>query len=166
MPRKTSSSKTRTQKNQTTPFWKRKPLEKMTQQEWESLCDGCGQCCLLKLEDEDTAEIFVTRLTCKLLDTKTCRCTNYRKRQSIVPDCLSITPDKARDLTWLPETCGYRRVAEGKDLEWWHPLISNDHNTVHEAGISVRGWARSEDRVDEDAIARYIIGAADTRETN
>jgi uncharacterized cysteine cluster protein YcgN (CxxCxxCC family) len=139
------------------PFWKRVPLEEMTTEQWESLCDGCARCCLLKLEDEDTSEIYLTRLACRLLDLATCRCSNYAERQSHVHDCVAITPDKARNLSWLPSTCAYRLVAEGRELHWWHPLVSHDADTVHQAGISVRGWAKSEERVSSDAIHRYII---------
>ncbi len=143
--------------NADTPFWKRKSLEEMTHEEWESLCDGCGRCCLLKLEDEDTGEVYLTRLACKLLDLGSCQCSNYPDRQSYVHDCVSITPEKARNLPWLPETCAYRVVAEGGDLAWWHPLVSGDPDTVHEAGVSVRGWVMSEERARQDAMERYII---------
>jgi uncharacterized protein len=143
--------------NSQDPFWKRVPLEEMTTEQWESLCDGCARCCLLKLEDEDTNEVFLTRLACRLLDLGTCRCSKYEDRQSHVHDCVTITPDKARNLSWLPGSCAYRLVAEGRDLEWWHPLISGDPNTVHEAGISVRGWAKSEERATVDTLHRYIV---------
>jgi uncharacterized cysteine cluster protein YcgN (CxxCxxCC family) len=139
------------------PFWQTKALEEMTHAEWESLCDGCGQCCLIKLEDEDSTDIHVTRLACKLLDVGSCRCSDYANRQKIMSDCLAITPENVRTLRWLPQSCGYRLVAEGRDLAWWHPLISGDPETVHEAGISVRSFARSEKGVRESAIARYII---------
>jgi uncharacterized cysteine cluster protein YcgN (CxxCxxCC family) len=139
------------------PFWKRKSLEEMTSSEWESLCDRCGRCCLLKLEDEDTGEIYRTRLACRLLDLGTCQCSNYPDRQKHVSDCVSITPEAARNLPWLPETCAYRLVAEGSDLAWWHYLVSGDPNTVHEAGISVRGWVISEERARANAMERYII---------
>ena len=139
------------------PFWRRKPLEKMTAEEWESLCDGCGRCCLNKLEDEDTGEIHLTKLACGLLDVGSCRCSNYPNRKALMPDCISIDAEKARNLSWLPPTCGYRVVAEGRDLAWWHPLISGSENTVHEAGISVRGWVRSETGVKIENFWRYII---------
>lgn len=129
----------------------------MTPQEWESLCDGCGRCCLVKIEDEDTAEIHLTRLSCKLLDVSTCRCTDYPNRHTKVPDCIAIDPDRVRNLSWLPPTCGYRLVEERKGLRWWHPLVSGDPDTVHQAGVSVRGWAMSEERVRSAAIHRYII---------
>jgi hypothetical protein len=121
------------------PFWRVKSLETMTQQEWESLCDGCARCCLVKLEDEDSGEIHFTDLGCKLLDGKTCRCLDYRRRQRRVPDCVRLTPATVRSLSWLPVTCAYRVLAEGGDLAWWHPLVSGSPETVHEAGVSVRG---------------------------
>lgn len=139
------------------PFWETKSLEEMSKAEWEAICDGCGRCCLLKIEDWDTGEIFLTRLSCKLLDQSSCRCSDYENRQSIVDDCLALEPDKARSLSWLPATCGYRRIANGEGLAWWHPLVSGSAETVHEAGISVRGWALSESTVSPDDIERYII---------
>ena len=132
----------------------------MSREEWESLCDGCGQCCLLKVEDEDTGAVYLTRLGCKLLDTQTCRCTDYVNRKKRVTDCIKIRPKDLDDLFWLPATCAYRSIAEGRGLEWWHPLISGDPETVHAAGVSVRGWARSEKGVKPSAIARYIVGEA------
>jgi uncharacterized protein len=129
----------------------------MTRDEWESLCDGCGRCCLIKLEDEDTGDIHLTRLSCRLLDVGSCRCSNYADRHAHVPDCIAIDPEKVRNLSWLPPTCGYRLVEEGRGLEWWHPLVSGDPGTVHEAGISVRDWALSERRIRPENIHRYII---------
>jgi uncharacterized cysteine cluster protein YcgN (CxxCxxCC family) len=127
------------------PFWKRKTLAEMTQSEWESLCDGCGKCCLLKLEDWYTAEVSYTSVACRGLDRKSCHCKFYDRRKEEVPDCIVLTPDNVENFSWLPETCGYRLIAEGKDLKDWHPLISGDPESVHKAGISVRGRARSED---------------------
>ncbi len=121
------------------PFWKQKTLSEMSQNEWESLCDGCARCCLLKLEDIDTGEIAFTDIACKLLDSGTCRCSNYPNRQKEVPDCVVLKPENIDDLTWMPSSCAYRLIAEGKDLAWWHPLVSGTPETVHEAGISVRG---------------------------
>lgn len=129
------------------PFWKAKALGEMSRTEWESLCDGCGRCCLVKLADEDTGEIHVTDVACKLLDGRTCRCTDYRHRRQRVPDCLRLTPRNVGNLRWLPETCAYRLLDEGKDLAWWHPLVSGNPETVVEAGISVRGKTISETQV-------------------
>lgn len=119
-------------------FWREKPLEAMTQAEWESLCDGCARCCLIKLEDDDTAEVHYTRLACDLLDNASCRCTHYSERHVRVPDCIPFTPELAATLSWLPDTCAYRLIAEGEDLPDWHPLVSGRTDSVHEAGISVR----------------------------
>jgi hypothetical protein len=121
------------------PFWRRKTLTELTPAEWESLCDGCGRCCLNKLEDEDTGRVYYTDVGCRLLDGTTCRCKDYRNRSAQVDDCVKLSPDNVADLSWLPPTCGYRLVAHGRDLYWWHPLVSGDPETVHAAGISVRG---------------------------
>ena len=141
-----------------TPFWKRKSLEEMTPAEWESLCDGCGRCCLNKLEEEDTAKIFFTDVACKLLDHDTCRCKDYRNRLKKVPDCVGLTPAEVRELDWLPPTCAYDRLAKGKDLYWWHPLVSGDPQTVHTAGISVRGRVGAcESRVPDAELEGWIV---------
>ena len=121
------------------PFWKTKKLEDMSREEWESLCDGCGNCCRHKLGDVETGEIVETNVTCRLLDTETARCSDYNNRRRKVPNCFSFNAELLAHLTWLPETCGYRRVQAGQDLDWWHPLVSGDPNTVHTAGISVVG---------------------------
>lgn len=140
------------------PFWKTKRLAEMSEAEWESLCDGCGLCCLNKLEDEDTGEIAFTRAACRYLDIGSCRCTDYENRHRNVPDCVALTPAKLHRLHWLPESCAYRLVAEGKDLPWWHPLVSGDPETVHRSGISARGRVVSEEGVDdlEDYLIRWV----------
>jgi uncharacterized cysteine cluster protein YcgN (CxxCxxCC family) len=124
------------------PFWLRKRLDEMTRAEWESLCDGCAQCCRHKLEDSRTGAVRPTRIACRLLDLSTCRCLDYRRRRSRVPDCVRLTPDHVP--AWLPATCAYRRVAAGKDLPAWHPLKTGDAESVHRAGISIRGRAIGE----------------------
>lgn len=139
------------------PFWRRKTLEQLTATEWEQLCDGCARCCLLKLEDEETSVVHLTRMTCSMLDSGTCRCTDYANRHKLMPDCVEINPEKVRTIDWLPSTCAYRLVGEGKDLFWWHPLVSGSPDTVHEAGISVRGWSTSEAHVKSEQMYRYII---------
>ena len=140
------------------PFWRRKRLQEMTDAEWEALCDGCGRCCLNKLEEIDTGEIFWTDVACKLLDGESCRCQNYRGRKKLVPDCVKLTPESVGTLSWLPPTCAYRLIAEGRDLYWWHPLVSGDPDTVHAAGISVRGKVSdSEANVPDDKLENYIV---------
>ena len=147
------------QKDQTVvPFWRNKTLDEMSKAEWESLCDGCGRCCLNKIEDSDNGDIYLTKVACRLLDLNNCQCRDYPNRQNWVSDCISLTVDEVRRITWLPPTCGYRLVEEGKDLAWWHPLVSGRAETVHEAGISVRGWAKSERRIKDYNFEKYIIG--------
>ncbi|MCB1386550.1 MAG: YcgN family cysteine cluster protein [Nitratireductor sp.] len=139
------------------PFWKRKTLEEMSEAEWESLCDGCGRCCLNKLEDWDTAEIHWTNIACAELDCDTCRCRNYEYRFKLVPDCIDLTPAKVREIGWLPPTCAYRLVAEGRDLHDWHPLVSGNPETVHEAGISVRGRVISEEGLTVEDYEDHLV---------
>jgi uncharacterized cysteine cluster protein YcgN (CxxCxxCC family) len=140
------------------PFWKTKSLSQMTDSEWESLCDGCGRCCLNKLEDEDTGEILYTHVGCRLLDGETCHCRDYKNRTAEVKDCLRLTPRNIRRIKWLPPTCGYKLVADGRDLYWWHPLMSGDPDTVHAAGISVRGRVRaSENDVPDNELEDHIV---------
>jgi len=141
----------------TPPFWQVKQLHEMTPQEWESLCDGCGRCCLVKLEDEDTGIIYTTDVSCRLLDCSTCRCTDYANRHQLVDDCIKLDPDNVDELGWLPATCAYRLVWEGKPLEDWHPLVSGSSETVHEAGISVRGRVTNETEVEVDDLPDRIV---------
>ena len=139
-------------------FWKTKTLEEMSNAEWESLCDGCARCCLEKLEDEDTGKIYFTHVSCKLLDAGLCACKDYANRSDQVPDCVRLTPENVRTLNWLPPSCGYKLVAEGRDLYWWHPLISGDPNTVHEAGVSVRGRVQgTENKIADDDLEDHIV---------
>ncbi|MBF0333193.1 MAG: YcgN family cysteine cluster protein [Alphaproteobacteria bacterium] len=139
----------------TTPFWERKTLRQMSPAEWESLCDGCGRCCLHKLEDEETGELWFTDVACRLLDLGSCRCSNYEHRRRQVPDCVRLSPDTVEDLSWLPSTCAYRLLADGNPLAWWHPLVSGDPDTIHEAGISVRGRVVAETRIKD--LQRRIV---------
>lgn len=126
------------------PFWKAKSLEAMTPEEWESLCDGCGKCCLIGLEDEDTGEIYLTDVACRLFDDKSCQCSDYANRKATVPDCVQLTPENVPTLHWLPKTCAYRLVHEGRELFSWHHLVSGDRDAVHRANVSVRGKTRPE----------------------
>ncbi|GGM22912.1 UPF0260 protein [Pseudomonas asuensis] len=141
----------------TRPFWKRKTLDQLDQGEWESLCDGCGLCCLQKLEDEEDGSVYYTRIACQLLDLKTCKCTRYAERKQFVADCIQLTPGQADEFKWLPPTCGYRLVSEGKDLPIWHPLVSGDEGAVHDARISQSGRMLSETQVAEDDWEDYMI---------
>lgn len=120
------------------PFWHLKTLAQMNPQEWESLCDGCARCCLEKLEDSDSGEVSYTNIGCGLLDVKACRCTNYDNRKRFMPDCERLTPGNIPFLKWMPSTCAYKLLSEGKDLPDWHPLVSGDPESVHKAGISIR----------------------------
>ena len=137
------------------PFWKTKLLEQMTTQEWESLCDGCGRCCLHKLRHEEPDALSFTNVACRLLDLNSCQCSDYARRQRRVPDCVSLTPPTLKDIDWLPPSCAYRRVRDGKGLAWWHPLVSGDPDTVHQAGVSVRGRAINERRA--GALEDHIV---------
>lgn len=139
-------------------FWDRKPLKKMNPKEWEALCDGCGKCCLNKLEDEDSGEVALTCVACRLLDDETCRCAQYDIRHQFVPDCIVMTPDNIDEHAyWMPATCAYRLLWEGKPLYPWHPLISGSAQTVHDANVSVQGRTLSEFDIPEDEWENYII---------
>ena len=133
-------------------FWEKKPIAKLSRKEWEALCDGCGKCCLNKLEDEESGEVALTRVACRLLDDATCRCAHYDTRHQFVPDCIILKPSNIEEhLYWIPQTCAYRLVYERKPLFDWHPLISGTAETVHAAGVSMRSQTVSEfDVADED----------------
>ncbi len=141
-------------------FWLTTPLDKMTSSQWESLCDGCALCCLHKLEDEDTGDVYYTDVHCRYMEQDTCRCTVYHTRQEKVPHCVWLTPDQAKEFHWLPETCAYRLVAEGKPLFDWHPLVSGDRESVHMAGISIRNKGIPDDRIPEEEWEDRIIWKA------
>lgn len=138
------------------PFWKEKSLAQLTPQEWESLCDGCGKCCVLKLEDVDTSQIYYTDVACRMLDCTTGKCLDYKNRKQHVPDCILLTPETIEQLAWMPQTCAYRLVHEGKDLPLWHPLVSGKAETIHLAGMSVAGHVFPEDSVEEEDMADHI----------
>ncbi len=138
-------------------FWEEKALHELNQEEWELLCDGCARCCMVKIEDAASGEVHYTALTCQLLDLDTCRCTRYPERHKLVADCVELNPITATQFDWLPVTCAYRRLAQGKPLLWWHPLVSGDPQTVHDAGISVRGKTLPVDSVHADEHDLHII---------
>ena len=136
-------------------FWEDMPLEALDRAQWEALCDGCGKCCLHKLEDEETGELFPTNVACKLLDRHAGRCSDYRHRHASVPECIRLTPKKLREIDWLPETCAYVRRAAGKPLPDWHYLVTGDRESIHAAGMSVRGWTISE--LDAGDLEHHVI---------
>ena len=138
------------------PFWESKPLKEMSPSEWESLCDGCGKCCLIRLEDDETGDVYTTDAHCRLFDNKTCRCTDYANRKAKVPDCVILKPENIEALKWMPRTCAYRRVSEGKGLPDWHPLITGNPNSPHEAGMSVQEATVSEVGLSEDELMARI----------
>ena len=138
-------------------FWRSKPLDELSLEEWEALCDGCGKCCLIKLEDDHSGEIYSTDISCKLLDLTTCRCASYEKRTQVVEDCYKLTPFNIDDLDWLPESCSYRMVARGEDLPFWHHLVSGSRSDIHRLGHSIKNWAVSEsDGYGGNALDRII----------
>jgi uncharacterized cysteine cluster protein YcgN (CxxCxxCC family) len=139
-------------------FWKRYPLKRLTPVEWEALCDGCGKCCLNKLEDPDTEEVALTRVACRLLDDETCRCGQYDIRRQLVPECIFLTPKNLdQHAYWMPNTCAYKLLWQGRDLPEWHPLLTGDPDSVHRAGISVKDMTVSEAKIPEDEWEDYII---------
>ena len=139
-------------------FWETIPLDRMTTAEWEALCDGCGKCCLNKIEFEDDGEVAFTRIACRLLDGDTCRCKHYETRRQFVPECIQISPASLPNIAyWLPRTCAYLLLYQGKPLYCWHPLISGDANSVHDAGVSVQGWTVPETEVEEADWEDHII---------
>jgi uncharacterized protein len=139
-------------------FWEKYPMNRLTQAEWEALCDGCGKCCLNKLEDEETGEVALTRVACRLLDDSTCLCGQYKTRHQFVPECIVLTPaNMDKNAYWMPETCAYKLLWQGKRLYDWHPLISGDPQSVHDAGVSVQGITIPEFEVPEEDWEDYII---------
>lgn len=139
------------------PFWEFKALSEMTDEEWESLCDGCGRCCLYKFQDEDSDEMFFTNVACALFDAESCRCSSYEKRFKSVPECADIRKFTKREYQWLPERCAYRLLFEGKKLKPWHPLVSGDSETVHKAGVSMQGCVINEADADMESLEDYIV---------
>ncbi len=138
-------------------FWQVKTLDQMSHDEWESLCDGCALCCLVKIEDEETGEVFNTTVSCRLLDVESCRCTDYEQRLMKVPMCMKLTLNDLPQMTWLPETCAYKRLYAGLSLPEWHPLLTKDNTSVHEAGISVKWFAQSEEYVHPEQLQDFVI---------
>ena len=137
-------------------FWRQKTLAEMNREEWESLCDGCAKCCLHKLEDEDSGDVFYTNVACRYMDDN-CRCSEYPQRDRLVASCVSLKPEDVELFHWLPSTCAYRLVAEGKPLPDWHPLISGSQTSVHEAGISIKGRTLNEAYVHPEGYEEHII---------
>jgi len=138
-------------------WWQEKPLAELTSDEWEALCDSCAKCCLHKLEDEDDGEVYYTRVRCRYLDERTCRCSDYANRSVLVPNCIRLEMGNVHDLDWLPSTCAYRLRAHGQPLPDWHPLVSGDAGTVHRAGISIRGRSLSDEYVHPDGYDEHIV---------
>ena len=138
-------------------WWNTLPLQALDTEQWEALCDGCAKCCLHKLQDEETGEIFYTKIRCRHLDDESCRCGDYARRSQLVPNCIQLAPDMAGDLQWLPVTCAYRLRAQGAQLPEWHPLVSGDPESVHRAGVSIRGRAISDEYVHPDGFDEHIV---------
>lgn len=140
-----------------TDWWHSKTLAELNSKQWEALCDGCAKCCLHKLEDEDSGQVFYTKVRCRYLDESACRCSDYANRSTLVPDCIQLSMDNISDLDWLPSTCAYRLRANNQPLPEWHPLVSGDPNSVHDANISIRGRAISDEYVHPDGYEEHII---------
>ena len=138
-------------------FWQKKSLNEMSQSEWESLCDGCAKCCLIKLDDIDNSKVHYTKVVCRLMDENTCQCTQYQNRNKLVPNCIWLKPEGVKEFHWLPQTCAYRLLSEGKELQPWHPLVSGNKNSVHQAGISIKGRCLSEEYVHPDGLEEHVI---------
>jgi len=138
-------------------FWETKQLSEMSSEEWESLCDGCAKCCLNKLEDEDTEEIFFTRVACDLVDLESCRCTKYTERTRLVPECIDLTQHDFSEYTWLPATCAYKLLSDGQPLPPWHPLITGNKESIFEAGVAIRSFAIKESQINMDDLEEHII---------
>ena len=143
--------------NPAVPYWENKALEEMTPAEWESLCDGCAKCCLHKIEDMDSGQVYFTNVACRLLDITTCQCTEYNHRSEKVDDCFPLTAEVVRKINWLPESCAYRRLSEGRGLSWWHPLVSGNSRTVLQAEISVCGKVIPEENVDTSDLEDNVV---------
>jgi uncharacterized protein len=139
------------------PFWKQKSLREMNRREWELLCDGCGKCCLYKIRDAKTGEVQYTDVSCRLLCSETCRCNSYENRYRLVPTCLILTPTRVEEFAWLPRTCTYRLLAQGKDLPWWHHLVSGDPDLIHRLGLSIKGKVVSEDYIHPLRLRQHIV---------
>ncbi len=138
-------------------WWQDTPLAELSPEQWEALCDGCAKCCLHKLEDEDDGEVFYTRVRCRYLDEQSCRCSDYANRSVLVPNCIRLEQDNVLELDWLPSTCAYRLRAHGEPLAEWHPLVSGSADTVHRAGISIRGRSLSDEFVHPDGYDEHIV---------
>ncbi len=138
-------------------FWETKTLEQMSPEEWESLCDGCGLCCLVKLEDEDSGEVCTTSVSCQQLDIETCRCNDYENRIEKVPMCVQLNLENIPSMHWLPESCAYRLLYNGKPLPEWHPLISGDKNSTHDAGVSIKFFALSEKYIHPEQLIDFLM---------
>ncbi|MCD4753837.1 MAG: YcgN family cysteine cluster protein [Anaerolineaceae bacterium] len=145
-------------------FWQEKSFLELTKPEWESLCDGCAKCCLYKIQDIDTNELFYTNVACKFLDSRTCQCTDYPNRHEIMPSCILLSPDVVDEIDWMPSTCAYRLLSEGKDLAWWHPLVSEDKNTTRKFGFSIYKQYIPEQEADMDKLEKYVVEGFDTRQ--